>query len=111
MAWKDLAARVLRAGVRTFDAGDVTYKPPGGSVAYSVQGVFDGPHEQVDLDTGVPLDSTAPMLGIRLDEFVEKVGVEPEQNGAVTIGTDRYEVRSVEPDGQGGADLVLELLS
>lgn len=103
MSWADMADRVLKASIQAFKT-EATYTrdaDPGNPI--SIDGVFDSAHQLVDPETGAPVDSTAPSLGIRLADLPE----EPEPDDEVEIGEVTYFVDTVEEDGQGGAKLIL----
>jgi hypothetical protein len=112
MAWSDLADRVLSVTTERFDHGGLLYAPPGAdpATAVAIVGVFSGDHVAVDLDSGVPVDTTAEVVGVKLADFVAAVGVGPTQGGRLVLDGVDYDVRSVQPDGQGGALLELEVV-
>ncbi len=101
MAWSDRVDRVLRAGLREFGQA-VTYTPKGGSPV-EITAVFDAAYQLVTLGFDVEIDAVGPVLGVRLGEFEAP----PAQGDQVTVAGTAYAVRSVQPDGQGGASLVL----
>lgn len=80
----------------------VTYTPRGGSPV-EVTGIFDAAHQLVTLAGDVEIDTVGPVLGVRLADFAAP----PTQGDQVTVAGTAYAVRSVQPDGQGGASLVL----
>ena len=110
MAWPDLADAALAPAVEVFDHGDVTYQPPAGTVAFAIRGIYDAEHAAVDVDSGAPIDTTVPAVGVRLQDFLDVVGALPLQGGEIRVGPLVYLVRSVQPDGDGGARLELEQL-
>jgi len=110
MAWPELADCALVPAVEVFDHGDVTYTPPGSPTAFAIRAIFDAEHAAVDLDTGVPVDTTVPAVGVRLQDFTDVVGALPLQDAEISVGALVYVVRSVQPDGDGGARLELEQL-
>jgi len=104
----DFSGLVLGPNVAIFGR-DVTVTPvasqPGNPpTPYPARGVFDRAHlpEQIYENQ---LSSTQPMLGIRLDAFAVAVVRKDEIN---IDGVD-YVVDDVEPDGEGGAILMLKL--
>jgi len=101
VAWSDRTDRVLRAGIREFGQA-VTYTPSGGSPA-SVSAVFDAAYQLVTLGLDVEVDAVGPVLGVRLGDLASA----PARGDGVTVGSTSYTVRSVHPDGQGGAQLIL----
>lgn len=110
MAWPELADAALVPAVEVFDHGDVTYTPPESTTAFAIRAIYDAEHAAVDLDTGVPVDTTVPAVGVRLQDFLDVVGAYPLQGGELAVGSLVYLVRSVQPDGDGGARLELEQL-
>ena len=110
MAWPELADCALAPAVEVFDHGDVTYTPPGGDTAFPIRAIFDAEHAAVDLDAGAPIDTTVPAVGVRLQDFLDVVGEYPLQEGELAVGALVFLVRSVQPDGDGGARLELEQL-
>lgn len=81
---------------------DATYTPQGqGGVAIS--GAFDAQHQEVDVQTGVPVSTVGPVLGVRLADLPQA----PAQGDQVTVRGVGYVVADIEPDGHGGALLRL----
>ena len=71
-------------------------------------GVFDAAGALVAIgDAGVLQRTTTPQLGIRLSDY--PVGV-PDRTTTITVAGAAYQVADVEPDGQGGAVLMLRKL-
>lgn len=101
MAWSDRAALVLAAALREFGQA-ITYTPEGGSPA-TLTAIFDSDYQLVSLGGDVEIDAVGPVLGVRLADFASP----PAQGDAATVGSASYVVRSVHPDGQGGAKLLL----
>jgi len=90
----------------------VTWHGPYGQVpAPPLVGIFDRHHEVIlDEVKGSDLDApghstTMPVLAVRLASF----SAPPEQGDELTIGSERFSVFDVQPDGHGMADLVLRL--
>lgn len=80
----------------------VTYTPAGSSPA-AVTAIFDASYQLVALGGDVEIDAVGPVLSVRLSDFAAP----PAQGDAATVGSASYVVRSVHPDGQGGALLLL----
>lgn len=103
----DFSGLVLGPNITTFGR-DVTVTPvasqPGNPQPYAARGVFDRAHlpEQIYQNQ---LSSTAPMLGIRLQDFSIPVVRKDE----IAIDGVDYVIDDIEPDGQGGATLMLKL--
>ena len=74
MPWPDMADRMLGVAVRTFahsgQDGEslVQYIPKAGS-PYTITAVFDKAHVSVDPDTGAPISSTNPVLGVQRSQL------------------------------------------
>ena len=101
MAWSDRADRILVASVREFGQA-ITHTPVSGS-AQSISAIFDADYQLISLGGDVEITAVGPVLGVRLADFTAP----PAKGDAVTIGSAHYSVRSVHPDGQGGAKLLL----
>lgn len=87
----------------------VTYRPVTGS-PYAITGVFDEAYKPVDmLDTASEIISTIPVLGVQLAQFVAPP-VENDKLFILSVGS-TYIVRAVQPDGHGGAKLMLNFVS
>jgi len=74
---------------------------------FSARGVFDDAYEGIDLIGGMPVNSSMPILGIRLAEFPAM----PEQDDTLQIVRTRevFTVKDVRPDSHGSAKLLLQL--
>tara|TARA_R110002110_G_scaffold64634_5_gene178579 strand:+ start:215 stop:550 length:336 start_codon:yes stop_codon:yes gene_type:complete len=108
MTWADDTDDVLAAGMDVFgDAHVVVFSAPAVVKAEfgTGRGVFDAAHELVDTGGDAPVSSTGPVLGIRLSEF----STPPVSGNELTIDGAFYRINDVQPDGQGGAKLMLKL--
>lgn len=91
----------------TVFARSVTYTPPDGWPTEQ-RGVFDRAHEVVQsAANGADYSTLAPVLSVRLAEWSSA----PVQGGTLSIDGETFRVWDVQPDGQGGADLVLKRLA
>ena len=110
---------VLGPCMATF--GDtVTYTPAAGQPV-QITGVFDeeylevtpmgaGPFSSTELlSLGAPggITSARPVLGVQLSQFQ----VPPVQGDTLVVRGDSYIVKEVQPDGHGGAKLLLNALA
>ena len=103
--WTELTP-ALNAQVQRVFADPVLYRqserPP-----FTINGHFDEAYESVDLEAGVPVSSFQSILDVVLSDF----SVPPKQGDEVTIGTGitarKYLVSDPQPDGDGGARLLL----
>lgn len=87
--WQDLAARLDRTTVETFDHGDVTWarKLPDGSFADPVviPGTFDAGYGAFRTAGGEEAVGIKPMLTIHYGHFAG--GIVPKQDDRIVIGT------------------------
>jgi hypothetical protein len=113
-SWADLAGGLQAIGTRTFahnspivftpqlDAPVAFNDPANGDAGPFA--IFDGAYQVVELgETDVPIDSTAPALTVRLSDFPTP----PKQDDTAVIDGTSYRAVSIQPDGQGGAVIVL----
>lgn len=107
MAWNDLSDRMLRTTLKTFsDASPITYTRGATAVPIS-EAVFDENFQSVDPDTGAPITSTNPMLGVRLADLP---GGKAQKGDKVTRNSIEYRVIEQQPDSEGHAKLILAKL-
>lgn len=103
MGWTE-QARALNLRVReTYgEPGAVVYTSSGQS-GVTITAYFRAAHLEVDVELGVTIASTEPMLGI----FGEDLLADPGPDDFLTVGlphfpaTRRYRVKKAEPDGHG----------
>ena len=103
MAWAASASRLARS-VRGYFGEAVTYTPLGGA-AVSIRGVFDEAAATVEIQAGVPVQSTAPALTVVLADLAAM----PKQGDTFVRDSNgqAYEVRTVELAGRAMAKLLL----
>lgn len=115
MGWHDMADRMLGVAVRTFSAPLVELIPGGtGAPVVLASAVFDSAHVQVDPETGAPVSSNNPVLGIRMSDMPappipgsDLIRVSGLPTGmAWANGT--YRIDDAQPDGVAGATLYLK---
>lgn len=116
----DFSGLVLAPAMDAF-AKPVTFAPTASQpsvAAFPARGVWSVRHLDVPLDGEGSLSARTLMLGIRLAEFA----TQPLQGDSVTITTDdqvtipgvaigtpvNFLIDDVQPDGQGGATLILK---
>lgn len=103
-----MADRMLGLAVRTFSHSDqggqslIQYVPKSGS-PYSIDAVFSKAHVEIDRDTGAPISSTDPTLGVQLSQLQAP----PRKGDKVNVGGTIYVVDDFQPDGVAGALLQL----
>lgn len=102
----DFDALVLAPCIATY--GEAVVYTPQGHAAFGLSGVFDSAHSTIDFTEGAPVSTMTPVLGVRLADFPPSIA--PLQgDGPVLCRGVAYLVADVEPDGHGGAKLILKL--
>lgn len=89
----------------TVMAQEVIYQTADGGVC-SLRGVFHSAYQRLEIHDGVEYSTVSPMLTVRLSDLRQA----PAQGDRPTIADTEYEVINVQPDGHGGADLILRLV-
>lgn len=102
MTWQAAVNRILDASNRVFGES-VIYTPDGGQ-PFSITGIFDVAHIEVDPDTGAAVTSAEPVLGLKRDDLA----AEPKPRDSVTVRGIQYRIVDKQPDGQGGINLILK---
>ncbi len=112
MGWADMAQRMLGVSIRTFSEPSASVDPDGAvhwltdGVAPGValaQAVFDSAHVSVDPETGAPVSSSNPVLGVRLIDLPNK----PTNRDRVRARGELYLINDVQPDGVAGLTIIL----
>lgn len=105
MAWGNLSDRMLRTTLNVFGE-PVTYVRGATSVLIR-KAVFDANFQTVDPDTGAPIISDSPMIGVRLSDLP---GGEWQEEDRVIVRGVTY--RAIEPqkDSEGHAKIILHRL-
>lgn len=80
---------------------------PARGLDYTARGVFDNKHVEVFADDGTVHYTTRPQLGIRLSEWAQLPG----KGDEIFLDQDRYGFTGIEPDGQGGAIILMHRIS
>ena len=106
MSWPAFADLVNVATRDTFGE-PATYAPQGGAAPVSLTAVFEENALVVSTELGVLIRSGRPGIGVVLAD----IPVPPRRGDQVTIRSTAYKVQDVDPDGQGGAKLLLNLVS
>lgn len=112
MGWASMAQRMLGVSIRTFSEPSASIDPDGAvywltdgvvpGVALA-QAVFDSAHVTVDPETGAPVSSQNPILGVRLIDLPSK----PTTRDRVQARGVLYQVTDVQPDGVAGVIVIL----
>lgn len=107
-----MAQRMLGVSIRTFSEPSAAIDPDGAvywltdGVAPGValaQAVFDSAHVTVDPETGAPVSSQNPILGVRLIDLPNK----PTNRDRVRARGELYQISDVQPDGVAGVTIIL----
>lgn len=115
MGWHDMANRMLGVAVRTFSAPGVELIPGGsGTPVVLASAVFDSSHIEVDPETGAPVSSNNPVLGVRMSDLpappipgsdlIRVSGL----TGGMAWANGTYKINDAQPDGVAGATLYLK---
>lgn len=74
--------------------------------AYDIDGIFDAAYRDVTLDPTVAVNTTCPVLGVRLDTF--KIEPVPGDDQVyIPRAGKMFLIKEVRPDSHGGAKLML----
>lgn len=107
MAWEDRVQNLLGHCTSVFGRDDITHEPQD-YPAQDIRAIWSDTYLSVDPETGVEVMSSDPNIGVRLSDFLRP----PKKNDVIKKGPAgarvEYRIRAVEPDGEGGATLVLE---
>lgn len=107
-----MAQRMLGVSIRTFSEPSAAIDPNGAvywltdGVAPGValaQAVFDTAHVTVDPETGAPVSSSNPILGVRLVDLPNK----PTNRDLVRARGELFKISDVQPDGVAGVTIIL----
>lgn len=93
---------ILHHAMQTF-ATPIGFFPIGGFERAQF-GIFNDRYEGIDADTGAIVVSQQPNVGIRLSDWP----LSPVDGDVMMIYGDRYTVRHMEVDGEGGATVILD---
>lgn len=102
MGFRDATTRALGSVLRKI--GEPATLSFAGELPAAATGVFEASYELVTLDSGLPVSTIVPVCLVRLSECPRR----PARGDEVIVSAGTYRVRDVQPDGQGGALLVLE---
>lgn len=82
-----------------------TYTPAAGQV-FTLQGAFLSAYKTVEFQDGAAASTQSPALDVRLSDFPAGA---PAPGDTVLVRGALYSVADVQPDGIGGAKLLLQL--
>lgn len=107
MGWASMAQRMLGVAVKTFSEGTgAVYwltdgREPGTALP---KAVFDTAHISVDPETGAPVSSANPVLGVCLADLPS----EPTTAVRVRARGQLYRIHDIQPDGIAGLTIILK---
>lgn len=103
MGWKTAAAAMSARSIRTFGES-VTFSPKAGGGPHTIAfAVFDDDYQAVDPDTGVPVSTGKPALGVLLADLPTS----PAHGDTWTVRGQAYDCVDVQPDSEGVSILLL----
>lgn len=108
-AWNNKVSRLLGHAFSGPFFGEEFRIEPRDTQAHGFAGAWSDTYVTADPDTGMEIMSSQPNIGVRLSDFRHP----PRLRDTVyrfwgTRAATPYLVRAIEPDGEGGAVLVLE---
>lgn len=107
-----MAQRMLGVSIRTFSEPSASIDPDGAVYWLTdgvepgvplAQAVFDTAHVSVDPETGAPVSSQNPILGVRLIDLPNN----PTSRDRVRARGVLYMISDVQPDGVAGVTIIL----
>ncbi|SDI55550.1 head-tail joining protein [Pseudomonas abietaniphila] len=107
MGWASMAGRMLGVAVKTFneEPGTVWWLTDGVEPGVQLpKAVFDSAHITVDTETGAPISSLNPVLGVCLVDLPN----EPTNRDRVRARGQLYRINDVQPDGVAGVTIILK---
>ena len=95
-------ALLLSSCLRSFGEPAV-YLPVQSTQRINITVIFDETFRTLDVETGTTVQSTQPKAGIKLSELP----FEPRAGDRLLIRNKTYRITEYQPDGQGGAEVLL----
>lgn len=102
MSWADKQDSMHQNCLRTFG---VPVKYGRGAGVIEITAIFDCNYLEVDVNTGVPVSTTSPVLGVRVADLPDG---RAEKNDRAEVNGTTYRVVNFKPDSCGGAKLFLK---
>lgn len=112
MAWRDLADRVDRVAVRTFDFVGITFQKMANGVAVGaavpIPAEFDGAFRELQLQDGVEAATMQPVAWVHYADFPPDVRPEEDDRLTVPAGpfADTYAIAQVEANNDGNGAIL-----
>lgn len=101
--WEDRVHNLLGHCTKTF--GGECIHAPENFPRQTFDGIWSDVYITADPDTGIMVSSSDPNIGVRLADFDRA----PKKGDTIIRRGVYYFIRALEPDGEGGATLVLEV--
>lgn len=105
MNWLELTDAVLTHTTATF--GERVVYWPASEPSFEIRAIFEAAFTMVDPGGNAIIQSTQPRLGVKLSDFA----MTPAEGDRVEVRGTVYDVTEYQPDGQGGALLMLQRCS
>lgn len=102
MSWSEDQDKALQTCLKTFG---VPVKYGRNAVFYEITGIFDHNHFEVDVNSGVPISTVSPVLGVRVADLPDG---KAEKSDRVEVNGTLYRLVDFKPDSCGGAKLFLQ---
>lgn len=112
MGWASMAQRMLGVSIRTFSEPSASIDPDGAVYWLTngvepgvplAQAVFDTAHVSIDPETGAPVSSQNPILGVRLVDLPNN----PTNRDRVRARGVLYMINEPQFDGVAGVTIIL----
>lgn len=113
MGWASMAQRMLGVSIRAFSEPSAALDPEGAAYWLTngvepgvplAQAAFDTAHVSVDPETGAPVSTNKPVLGVRVIDLPN----EPTNRDRVRARGVLYKISDVQPDGVAGVTIILQ---
>lgn len=101
--WQDSAFATLHAGTLSVYGQAVAYTPASTGVPENIQAVYDANAAVLDMQDGVQVQATAPVIDVRVSDLTTR----PKRGDTLTVAGIAYRVVKVEADATGWASLRL----
>lgn len=105
MNWLELTDALLTQATSTF--GERVVYWPASEPSFEITAIFDATFQMLEPGGNAMIQSTQPRLGVKLSDFA----CPPAEGDRVEVRGTIYDVVEYQPDGQGGAMLMLQRCS
>jgi hypothetical protein len=102
MSWDEIPNMLMDNAVEIFGV-DCVFNPKDGGESSEFKAIFDNKYTVVDKPTGMSIQTSAPNISLNLSDLSQT----PKKGDEVVIGEKTYQIKEINPDGQGGAKALL----